>query len=118
MYIHSNTFGPSGQDPDDSEFGNVLREVVGAPVPNIVYDGVMPVARYLTIGLKKEDRHSIHSNDHGGMEPYANADFIGHFGLSWLHKVTRDVTEHDAELPRLKPAVVTIRGQVVNDLVY
>ncbi len=115
VHIHNNTFGKGGYDPDDSEFGNVLRDAIGVPVPNIVFDGVMPVVRYLTIGMKRDDRHSIHSNDHGGQAPYANADFVGYFGFSWFHSVGLDATEHSADLQPLAPVRVTIRGEDVTD---
>lgn len=118
IHIHHNSFGPGGQDPDDSEFGNVLREVLGAPVPNIVWDGVMTVGQYFTFGLPRGDAHAIHDNDHGGQAPYANADFMGYFGLPWLHKVTRDIREHDAALTPLPPARVVIRGQDVTGVSF
>ena len=115
IHIHHNVFGPGGDAPDDSPFGKVLREVLGTPVPDIVFDGVMPLARYLTIGMAQGDRHSIHDNDHSqdqtGADPYANADFIGYFGLGPLHRATRSLGEHDAVLAPLPPVRVTIRGQ-------
>jgi parallel beta-helix repeat protein len=117
IHIHHNRFGASGQAPDDSEFGNVLRDVLGTPVPNIVFDGVMPVWRYLTtLGLEGNNRHSIHDNDHGGNPPYANADFIGWFGLPFLHAVSTDMSKHWTYLPPLKAANVTIRGVEADSL--
>lgn len=118
VHIHDNSFGRGGYDPDGSEFGNVLRAVLGVPVPNIVYDGVMPLSQYFTFGLPRGDRHSIHDNDHGGQAPYANADFIGWFGLPFLHNYTTDLSEHDARLEPLPPAQVTIRGRDVQDMSF
>lgn len=115
VHVHHNTFGPGGENPDDSEFGNVLRDVLGTPVPNIVFDGLMTLPQYLTFGPPWRYRHSIHDNDHGGQPAYANADFIGYFGLTWLHGVDRDVSEHSANLARLKPASVVIRGKNIDD---
>ena len=117
IHIHNNRFGASGQSPDDSEFGNVLREVLGTPVPNIVFDGVMPVWRYLTtFGLAGANRHSIHDNDHGGNPHYANADFIGWFGLPFLHAVSTDISKHWTYLSPLQPASVEIRGVGADEL--
>ncbi len=115
IHIHHNTFGASGMDPDDSEFGNILRGIIGTPIPNIVWDGVMPLGRYLGFGLEPQNAHSIHDNDHGGQEDYANADFMGKFGLPPLHSVRRNVGEHSATLDPLPAAVVTIRGRDVSD---
>ncbi|MCA0871548.1 right-handed parallel beta-helix repeat-containing protein [Seohaeicola saemankumensis] len=118
VHIHHNSFGFGGQDPDDSEFGNVLRDVLGTPVPNIVFDGVMPLGRYLTLGIPRDERHSIHDNEHGGQPEYANADFIGYFGLTLLHRVTRSLKEHQADLQPLPAARVTIRGQDVTGVAF
>lgn len=118
IHIHDNVFEASGQDPDDSEFGTILRDVLGVPMPNIVWDGVMTTGQYFTFGLPRGDRHAIRDNDHGGQEPYANADFMGYFGLPWLHKVTRDTDEHDADLAPLPQARVTLRGEDVTDATF
>lgn len=114
IHIHDNTFGPSGTDPDSSEFGAVLRAAVGVPVPNIVFDGVMPVWRWASVGLPEDELHSIHDNDDGGQAPYANADFVGWFGFPWLHSVNRDASELNATLAPLDPVQVVIRGRDVD----
>lgn len=114
IHIHHNTFGPSGTNPDDSEFGTVIRDILGTPVPNIVYDGVMTLRQYLTFGMPRNERHSIHDNDHAGLPAYANADFMGYFGLKWLFEVSSDPSEHTGDLKPLEPAKVVIRGQDVS----
>lgn len=114
IHIHNNTFRANGLDPDDSEFGGLLRELFGARVPQIVWDGVMPVWRYLTVGEAADRRHSIHDNDFGDDLPYGNADFIGRFGLTWLHAVSFDITEHSATLTPRAPVQVIIRGRDVS----
>ena len=115
IHVHNNSFGRGGYAPDDSEFGTVLRDVLGVPVPDIVFDGVMPLRHYLTFGLPRDWQHSIHSNSHSGDTVYANADFVGYFGLTWLHSVERDLSEHDADLAPLPPVKVVIRGQDVTE---
>jgi Right handed beta helix region len=114
IHIHHNTFGMSGTDPDDSEFGAVLRADVGVPVPNVVWDGVIPIWRWLTIGIAGDEAHSVHDNDDGGQVPYVNADFVGYFGLTWLHGVTYDLAEVSADLAPLPPVQVIIRGRDVS----
>lgn len=115
IHIHDNRFRANGLDPDDSEFGGLLRELFGAGVPQIVWDGVMPVWRYLTLGEAAERQHSIHDNDFGDELPYGNADFIGKFGLTWIHEVSFDIGEHAASLAPLAPVQVIIRGRDVDD---
>lgn len=114
IHIHHNRFAANGLDPDDSEFGGLLRELFGAKVPQIVWDGVMPVWRYLTVGEAADRRNSIHDNDFGEDVPYGNADFIGKFGLTWLHEVSFDISEHSASLMPLVPVQVIIRGRDVS----
>lgn len=114
IHIHGNRFRANGLDPDDSEFGGLLRELFGAQVPQIVWDGVMPVWRYLTLGEAADRKHSIHDNDFGDDVPYGNADFIGKFGLTWIHGVSFDITEHSAALDPVAPVQVIIRGRDVD----
>jgi len=115
VHIHDNAFGRGGYAPDGGEFGTILKDVLGTPIPDIVWDGVIPVWRYLTIGMANDAAHSIHSNTHSGTRPYANADFIGYFGLTWIHGISEDQDEHDATLTPLPAAKVIIRGQDVTE---
>ncbi len=114
IHIHNNVFAANGSDPDGSEFGALLRELFGAPVPQIVWDGVIPLWRWATVGAASDVEHSIHDNDFGDATPYGNADFIGKFGLTWLHEVTYELSEHSAELTPLVPVQVIIRGRDVS----
>jgi parallel beta-helix repeat protein len=114
IHIHNNHFGLSGTNPSGGDFGTALRDDLGVPVPDIVWDGVMPVWRWLTIGIAAADAHSVHDNQFDGPMPYANADFVGYFGLTWLHSVGRDMTEHSATLAPLAPVQVLIRGRDVS----
>lgn len=114
IHVHNNRFTSNGLDPDDGDFGALLRELFGAQVPQIVWDGVMPVWRYLTIGQAADRENSIHDNEFGQEVPYGNADFVGYFGLTWIHGVSFDISEHSASLEPLPPVQVIIRGRDVN----
>ena len=114
IHVHDNAFKANGGDPDDSEFGGLLRELFGAAVPQIVWDGVMPLWRWATVGATADEQHSIHDNDFGDLVPYGNADFIGKFGLTWLHEVSYDISEHSATLAPLAAVQVIIRGRDVS----
>lgn len=114
IHVHDNRFGISGTDPDGSEFGVILRDIFGEPVPDIVWDGVLPIWRWFTVGMAGADQFSIHDNQHAGDLPYGNADFVGYFGLTWLHSVGHDMAEHSADLAPLAAVQVIIRGRDVD----
>lgn len=114
IHVHNNRFAANGLEPDDSDFGGLLRELFGDRVPQIVWDGVMPVWRYLTIGQAADRENAIHDNDFGQEVPYGNADFVGYFGLTWIHGVSFDISEHSAKLEPLAPVQVIIRGRDVS----
>jgi parallel beta-helix repeat protein len=116
LNIHDNRFGQSGTRPDDGEFGALLKAALGAPVPDIVWDGVMPIARYMFSDIPKGERHRIADNSYADPKnAYANADFIGWFGAPFRHKVRRNLRVHRADLKPLAPARVVIRGIDVSD---
>jgi parallel beta-helix repeat protein len=114
IHVHHNRFGLSGTDPSPGEFGALLRELFGVPVPDVVWDGVVPVWRWFTVGMAEADQFSVHDNSHESPEVYGNADFVGYFGLTWFHAVGRDGSEHDATLAPLAPVQVIIRGRDVS----
>jgi len=114
IHSHHNRFALSGVNPSPGEFGALLREIFGLPVPDIVWDGVVPLWRWGSVGMAAEDGFSIHDNTHDSADSYGNADFVGYFGLPWLHSVSRDASEHDAVLAPLAPVQVIIRGRDVS----
>jgi parallel beta-helix repeat protein len=116
LHIHHNTFGPAGIQPDTSIFGQLLRDTVGVPVPDIVWDGVMPIWRYAVGVPDAAGRHSIHDNAHPDTDnAYASADFIGWFGGPFQHHVRRSLQPHSTQFEPLPPARVVIRGIDVSD---
>ena len=114
IHVHDNRFGLSGTDPSPGEFGALLRDLFGVPVPDIVWDGVVPIWRWFTVGKAAEEAFSFHDNSHASADTYGNADFVGYFGFTWFHAVTRDASEHSATLAPLAPVQVIIRGRDVS----
>ena len=114
IHVHHNRFGLSGTDPSPGDFGALLRDLFGVPVPDVVWDGVVPLWRWATVGMADADQFSIHDNSHESPDSYGNADFVGYFGLPWLHGIGRDGSEHDADLAPLAPVQVIIRGRDVS----
>ncbi len=116
--IHNNRFGKSGGNPDVGEFGTIVRETVGIPVPDIVWDGVLPLMDYLFFGQDEKESLAIHDNDHAdGIRPFGNANMIMHVVASFLHKPDFDITPYKKSYPPLKEVQVVIRGRPAQELV-
>ncbi|QYZ68734.1 parallel beta-helix domain-containing protein [Neotabrizicola shimadae] len=114
IHIHDNRFTGGGTDPDPGEFGSALRKALGVPVPDVVWDGVMPLSQWFTTGLAAGEGHLVANNSHATNPPYANADFVGFFGLPFLHSVKTDPAELSEPLAPLPPVQVVIRGRDVS----
>lgn len=118
IHIHHNKFGKSGLDPDTGEFGTIVRETVGTPVPDIVWDGVLPLMDYLIFGQADEDKLAIHSNEHlDGVKPFGNANMIMHVVAPFLHSPDFDAAPYNKSYPSLPEVKVMIRGKPAMDLV-
>jgi parallel beta-helix repeat protein len=107
VYIHDNTFANGGQKPGGAR-GPLLAALLGTPLPDIIYDGIVNPARVVDGKLPPEFGVYFANN---GAATFAN--------LHWDRldpkdpagsraRVTRDLKAHQGELPPL-PAVV-LRG--------
>ncbi len=118
IHIRNNVFGKSGTNPDPGEFGTIVRETVGTPVPDIVWDGVLPLMDYLFFGQKEAERLAIHDNKHAeGVRPFGNANMIMHVIAPFLHKADFDMAPYQKSYPSLPPVKVVIRGRPAEELV-
>lgn len=118
IHIHHNKFGKSGGNPDSGEFGTIVRETVGTPTPDILWDGVLPLMDYIFFGQAKEDKIAIHDNSHAdGIRPYGNANMIMHVVASIFHRPDFDITPYQKSYPSLKEVSVIIRGRPAQELV-
>ncbi len=105
IFIHNNTFGPCGNDPQ-GDLGGALSELIGKPVPDIVWDGVIDAKKLAGGELPKELRIYIADNK--------DADFINFDLTNSLIDpskaiISRDIAVHAGELPRLKPIKLSRR---------
>jgi parallel beta-helix repeat protein len=101
IFVHDNSFGGGGKKPG-GERGPLLALLVGLPLPDIVYDGIIHPAR-------KDDRsHGVYFRNNGA------ATFVNlHFDqldpkapAASRAKVSRDLKPHDGELPPLPPVTL------------
>ncbi|MEP3247563.1 MAG: parallel beta-helix domain-containing protein [Sneathiella sp.] len=118
IHIHNNIFGKSGTNPDTGEFGTIVKETLGTPAPDIVWDGVLPLMDYLFFGQKTEDSLAIHNNQHAeGNKPFGNANMIMHVVAPFLHRPKFDMSPYKKSYPPLPAVKVVIRGQPAEALV-
>lgn len=99
IYIHNNTFGPGGNDPQ-GDLGGALSELIGKPVPDIVWDGVIDTKKLAGGELPKELRIYIADNQDAD---FINFDLMNALSDPAKSKPSRDIAAHAGELPRLKP---------------
>lgn len=99
IYIHNNTFGPGGNNPQ-GDLGAALSEVVGKPVPDIVWDGVVDPKKMVNGVLPEDLRLYIADN---GAATFINFDLQNSLADPAKAKVSKDISAHAGALPRLKP---------------
>ncbi len=90
VYVHDNQFGGSGKNPDARlESVMMVAKVVGQPMPDILYDGIVE-----PVGGKPGDAKICLQNN--GEVTFANFDAANKF-----KNVSRDLKKHQCTLPTL-----------------
>ena len=106
--VHGNSFANNGTAPDN-DIGELVASISGTPVPDIVWDGNIPLWHYFT-GIP-EDR-GIYIGDNAGSDPdtgkatFIDLDVIAYFTWSWFHAPSRDLPRHAGGPPSLSGATV------------
>ena len=100
IHVHNNTFGPCGDTPA-GKFGAFMAGVAGAPLPDIVWDGVVNKA-----DETGDPVLSIHDNQAAEREvTFANLGGASTLEDPMTATVLRDAAAHSTPLPSV-PAVV------------
>ncbi len=111
IHIHHNRFKPSAKISGGGPVTEMLIKALNAPLPDIVWDGVMPLWNYFLFGQEKSERLSVHDNMHEpGARPFANAHLIMLEAAGWLHYPDFSTRQLAPSHPPVAPAKVTIRG--------
>lgn len=105
IHIHNNTFGRSGDEPA-GVFGEMIKNVVKTPIPDIVWDGVVNEEKVVDGALTKDAGLSIHDNtkDDGDVT-FANLGGLATFLDPSNANINRDLAVHAKPFPPV-PAVV------------
>ncbi|HMO36303.1 MAG TPA: parallel beta-helix domain-containing protein, partial [Gemmatales bacterium] len=109
IFIHDNNFSNNGSNPS-GELGKLLVNLIGKPMPDILYDGNVNPAK-LVDGKLPENLSVKLSNN--GNATFANIQYNGKNLLAYLAskpQIDRSTSAHEGTLPAL-PAV-----EIRNDL--
>lgn len=106
--VWDNTFTNNGTAPDN-DIGDLIASISGTPVPDIVWDGNIPLWHYFT-GIP--ENRGVYIGDNTGGDPetgqatFIDADVIGYFAWNWFHSPSRELPNHAGGVARLTGANV------------
>jgi len=104
--VFDNTFSNNGTAPDN-DIGELVASIAGTPVPDIVWDGNMPLWHYFT-GIP--ENRGVYIGDNAGSDPqtgkatFIDLDVIAYFTWNWFHAPSRDYPTHAGSVARLAGA--------------
>jgi parallel beta-helix repeat protein len=102
VYIHHNNFGPGGADADPK--AGFLDRLLGKPVPDIVWDGVVDKGKYPDAELPEERGIYVNENvKEGGEVTFANLGGAESVLDPEHPNAKRDAASHIGNLPPLEP---------------
>ncbi len=101
--VYGNTFGRGGFKPDN-EIGTLIADISGEPIPDIVWDGNVPLWHYFT-GIPENRGVYIGENTrtNGETPTFIDLDVIPYFTWSWFHSPSRELPDHDGGVEKLAP---------------
>ena len=108
IHIHHNKFSAGGDRPDN-DGGKLMAAILGTPLPDIIWDGVVNEEKIVDGTLPEELGISIHDNTkEGGEVTFGNLGGLPSLVDPGNAKPTRDLEPHREALPSVEP--VTIAG--------
>jgi len=108
IHIHHNKFSAGGDKPDN-DGGKLMAAILGTPLPDIIWDGVVNEEKIVDGTLPAELGISIHDNTkEDGEVTFGNLGGLPSLVDPGNAKPTRDLEPHREVLPSVEP--VTIAG--------
>ncbi len=107
IHVHDNVFGRNGFGPDN-EIGDMIAEVGGTPVADIVWDGRLPwwetfFGAAANKGIYVENNSAIEGED----ADFINLDVTFWYAARWFHGVDRNVPDHAGAPATLQPVTLS-----------
>ncbi len=105
VHVHGNKIGEGGGDPDGN-IGAEFGDLAGTPIPDVVWDGVMPIMDRI-FGQPEEDRIVAHSNTRldGTPATFLDADAIAARTIPYFRKDGLTTEANGEPLPPIAPVV-------------
>lgn len=105
VHVHDNKIGAGGTNPDGI-MGEQFGDLAGTPIPDIVWDGVMPIMDRI-FGAPLENRIAVHSNTRldGTPATFLDADAIAARTIPYFRKDGLTTEPYGEPLPPVAPVV-------------
>ena len=103
VFIHGNSLINNGFNVDKVR-ASPISEVINGKVPDIIWDGVVPLTEW--IGIRSSKRIILGDNYSNSDTPvFANLKLMTKFLISYLHKVDTNYENYRGELKSIQPVV-------------
>ena len=103
VFIHGNLLNNNGFNVDKVR-ASPISEVINGKVPDIIWDGVVPLTEW--IGIRSSKRIILGDNYSNSDTPvFANLKLMTKFLISYLHKVDTNYENYRGELKSIQPVV-------------
>ena len=103
VFIHGNLLNNNGFNVDKVR-ASPISEVINGKVPDIIWDGVVPLTEW--IGMRSSKRVILGDNYSNSDTPvFANLKLMTKFLISYLHKVDTNYENYRGELKSIQPVV-------------
>ena len=98
IQIHGNKFGPTGYNPDTSkgELAQILFDLSGGNMPDIFWDGLLPISQ-LIFGQPKSEKMIISNNGDASLLAIKPIGYM----IPFLDPATLDINEFHGEISPL-----------------
>ena len=102
VHVHHNKFGAGGDKPDN-EGGKLMAAILGTPLPDIIWDGVVNEEKLVDGHLPADSNISIHDNtDIDGEVTFANLGGLAALQDPASAQPSRDLEPHRTPLPSVE----------------
>ena len=103
VFIHGNSLNNNGFNVDKVR-ASPISEVINGKVPDIIWDGVVPLTEW--IGIRSSKRIILGDNYSNSDTPvFVNLKLMTKFLISYLHKVDTNYENYRGELKSIQPVV-------------